>query len=326
MGRFLFTFGLILFGLSFGYVIQRMAARQLIRLPLPIDQLRKTLLKSALLFLNPITVIGAIWVIEFNDPRLITLPFVGTSALLTGGLLALGFSKMLRLEKKQTGSLFACGAFTNLGTMGGLVCYILLGEIGFGLVHIYKLFEEFIYYAIGFPVAKWYGSSSEKAEDLLNRLKNLASDRFILVSLGSLLLGGLLNQSGWKRPELYQTVNSILIPLSALLLIIAIGLVMKVSKVKEYLGECLAVSAIKFLMVPVATTSLAMGLGYRGMVGGYLMKVVILLSSMPVAFNALIPPSLYDLDIDLANSCWLFSTSFFLMIMLPFLYFLMALF
>ncbi len=326
MGRFLFAFGLILFGLSVGYLIRLMATRQVIRLPLPIDQLRKILLKSALLFINPITVIGAIWVIEFKDPRLITLPFVGISALLAGGLLALGFSKLLGLKKKQTGSLFACGAFTNLGTLGGLVCYILLGEIGFGLVHLYKLFEEFIYYAVGFPVAKWYGSSAEKAENPWNNLKNLASDKFILVSLGSLLLGGLLNQSGWKRPALYQTINSFLIPLSALLLIIAIGLAMKISKVKQYLRECLAISAIKFLMVPVAITSLAMGLGYRGMVGGHLIKVVILLSSMPVAFNALIPPSLYDLDIDLANSCWLFSTSFFLMIMLPTLYGLMALF
>ncbi len=325
MGRFLFTFGLILFGLSLGYIIQRMAVRQLMRLPLSIEQFRNILLNSALLFLNPITVVGAIWVIEFNDPKLITLPFVGTSALLTGGLLALGFSKLLRLEKKQTGSLFTCGAFTNLGTMGGLVCYLFLGEIGFGLVHIYKLFEEFIYYAIGFPVAKWYGSPSEKGEGPWVRLKTLASDRFILVSLGSLLLGGLLNRSGWKRPEFYQTVNTILIPLCALLLIIAIGLVMRVSKVKEYLRECLAVSAIKFLMVPIAVTSLAIGLGYREMVGGYLIKVVILLSSMPVAFNALIPPSLYDLDRDLANSCWLFSTSFFLTIMLPFLYFLMTL-
>ena len=28
---------------------------------------------------------------------------------------------------------------------------------------------------------------------------------------------------------------------------------------------------------------------------------------MPVAFNALIPPSLYGLDLDMANSCWLIS-------------------
>jgi len=35
------------------------------------------------------------------------------------------------------------------------------------------------------------------------------------------------------------------------------------------------------------------------------LKVVIILSSMPVAFSALIPVSIYDLNLDLANSCWL---------------------
>ena len=34
----------------------------------------------------------------------------------------------------------------------------------------------------------------------------------------------------------------------------------------------------------------------------------IFLSSMPDAFTALIPLSIYDLDLDLANSCWLVTT------------------
>jgi hypothetical protein len=40
---------------------------------------------------------------------------------------------------------------------------------------------------------------------------------------------------------------------------------------------------------------------------------------MPVAFNALIPPSIYDLDLDLANSCWFFTTSL-LVVVLPLLF------
>ena len=320
MFKFLFTFGLIIFGLSLGYLIQRMVGEQIIRLPISLDHLRKSLLKSALLFLNPITVVGAIWVMELKDPRIATLPFLGMGQIFLGGLLALLFSKLLQLERKQAGSLFTCGSFTNLGTMGGLVCYVFLGEIGFGLVYIYRLFEEFIYYTVGFPIAKLFGSAPGEREGLLNRLKTLATDPFILVSLCSLVLGSLLNLSGTKRPELYQAVNSILIPLAALLLIISIGLAMKISKVRDYLKECIAVSAIKFLIVPAVMTSLALLLGYREMAGGQLIKVVILLSSMPVAFNALIPPSLYDLDVDLANSCWLFTTSLFIII-LPVLYF-----
>ena len=46
---------------------------------------------------------------------------------------------------------------------------------------------------------------------------------------------------------------------------------------------------------------------------------------MPVAFNALIPPSIYELDLDLANSCW-FVTTVLLVIVMPALLFLSQLF
>jgi len=46
-------------------------------------------------------------------------------------------------------------------------------------------------------------------------------------------------------------------------------------------------------------------LGLGQMENGLPLKVVLILSSMPVGFIAMVPPTLYDLDIDLANSCWL---------------------
>ena len=191
--------------------------------------------------------------------------------------------------------------------------------MAFGLVSIYKLFEEFTYYTIGFPIAKIYSADSKEKEGLFSRLKRLITDVFILVSLSSLMLGLLFNLMDVQRPEFYQTVNSIFIPLGALLLITSIGLVMRISKIREYIKECIFVSFIKFLFVPVIVTSAALFLGYQGIEGGFLLKVVIILSSMPVAFNALIPPSLYNLDVDLANSCWLVSTSL-LIFVLPALY------
>ena len=84
---------------------------------------------------------------------------------------------------------------------------------------------------------------------------------------------------------------------------------MKFSKIKAYLRPCLAVGTIKFFLVPLFITALALWLGYGDIDGGLPLKVVVILSSMPVAFNALIPPSLYDLDLDLANACWFFTTA-----------------
>jgi predicted permease len=321
MAKFAYSFGIIIFGLALGYGLQILVNRKLITLPIPIDGLRKRLQKVALLVLNPVAIVGAIWIVSIKHVGLIALPFVGLFALLTGGALALGVARMLNLAPHKTGAMFGCGSFTNIGAIGALVCFVFLGEAGFALVAIYKLFEELFYYSIGFPIAKYYSRSIQE-EKILDRIKSLTRDPFIIVALSSIILGGILNISGVPRPGFFKTVISIFVPLTTIMLLSSIGLAMKFRRVRDYFKECLSVALIKFVMVPVMTTSLAYLLGFGNIDGGLPLKVVIILSSMPVAFNALIPPSIYDLDLDLANSCWFFTTAL-LVVVLPALLFIM---
>jgi hypothetical protein len=281
------------------------------------DQLRKLLQKIALLLLNPVAIVGALWVVDIKSVRLAALPFTGLFAILAGGALALGAAKLLQLEPRKTGAIYGCGSFTNIGSIGALICFIFLGEQGFALVPIYKIFEELSYYSIGFPIAKYY-SGNEKTERSTERIKSLAKDPFVLTALSSILLGGLLNRAGLHRPEFLGIVISVFVPLGTVLLLTSIGLALQFRRVRSYLRECISVSIIKFLLVPVLASSVAYLLGFGNIDHGLPLKVVIILSSMPVAFNALIPPSIYDLDLDLANSCWFFTTAL-LIIVLPLL-------
>jgi predicted permease len=315
MSKLVFSFTIILVGLVLGYGIQVLVNRNAIVLPIPIDRLRKLLQKIALLLLNPIAIVGALWVVNIESIRLAALPFNGLFAILAGGALALGAAKLLQLEPRKTGAMYGCGSFTNVGSIGALVCFIFLGEQGFALVPIYKIFEELSYYSIGFPIAKYYSRSRER-ERVLDRIKSLGKDPFLLTALSSIILGGVLNWSGVQRPEFVRTLVSVFVPLGTILLLTSIGLALKFRRVRDYQKECISVSLIKFLFVPVMASSLAYLLGFGNIEGGLPLKVVIILSSMPVAFNALIPPSIYDLDIDLANSCWLFTTAL-LIIILP---------
>ncbi len=52
-------------------------------------------------------------------------------------------------------------------------------------------------------------------------------------------------------------------------------------------------------------------------------RVALVLTSMPMAFNALAAASIFDLDLDMANSCWLVTTLG-LIVILPWLYFLLS--
>jgi len=82
---------------------------------------------------------------------------------------------------------------------------------------------------------------------------------------------------------------------------------------------------IKFIILPIAAGSASYMLGFHEIQDGLPMKIVLIGASMPVAFNALVAASIYDLDLELANSCWLITTGSMLLV-LPWLYFLFSLF
>jgi len=315
MIKFVYSLGVISTGLLLGYAAQLITRHTHISLGLPIEDLRKLLQKAALLFINPIAILGAVWVVNLKNASLAALPFIGLFTYLIGGALAVGASRLLNLEDKKAGAMFGCGFFINIAAIGTLVCYIFLGEAGFALVAIFKLFQEVAYYGIGFPAAKYFGSSRHDVP-ARGLLRHLVRDPYLLVAVSALTLGGLLNISGVQRPEFYRTIISVFVPLLTILLLISIGMAMKFRKVGVYLRECMSISIIKFILVPVLASLPAYFLGYGHIQNGLPLKVVIILSSMPVAFNALIPPSIYNLDLDLANSCWFFTTAL-LVVVLP---------
>ncbi|MGD8562071.1 MAG: hypothetical protein PVG03_06035 [Desulfarculaceae bacterium] len=323
MHKIIFSLGVILLGLAVGYGLQVLCLRRVITLPWDIVSLRKALQKIALWFFSSIAFMSAVWVIRIDNLRLAALPLLCVLALVLGGGFAILWSHILDLPRRQTGALFSCGSFTNLGAVGSLVCYTFFGEPGLALAAIYKMFEHMTYYGVGFPIAKYYADSGPEKESLGQRLKNVFSDAFVLVALGSLFTGLILNISGVPRPAFFGTVIAVFVPLGTFLLLISIGLAMKFGRIRQYVKVCLGVAAIKFLVIPGVLFSLGIWLGYGEINDGLPLKVLLVLSAMPVAFNALIPPSIYDLDLDLANSCWLFTTLF-LVVVLPVLFFLTA--
>lgn len=324
MERLVFSFSVIFAGLGLGYGMQALARREVLRLPLPLDALRVWLQKISLLFFMPVAFLGAIWVVRLESARLAAMPFVGMFALLSGGALGLWAAHLLKVPRRQTGVLYGCGSFTNLGAIGGLVCFVFLGEKAFALVTVYKLLEEFTYFGVGFPIIKHFSRMESGGADVWGRIRGVLTDRFFMVAMAAIGGGALLNVAGVPRPAFYEHIIAVFIPVGTILLLCSIGLALRFGRLRTYLPESLAVAAIKFLIIPILVVGIGGLLGYGRIDEGLPLKVLLILSSMPVAFVALIPPSIYDLDLDLANSCWLLTTLG-LVVVLPLLYLLVGL-
>ena len=323
MQKLLFSLLLIITGLVAGYLWQRLIVRKSEDHGTKIPALRKMLQKIGLLFFMPVSFVAAVWVVSFANARVIFLPLVGLTALLLGGILALGVATFLHKDNRTKGTLYCCGAFTNIGSIGALIAFIFLGETGFGLVALYKMLEEISYYTIGFPVARYYSGESAH-ETILQRFSTISRDPFVRAAIAAFVTGLALNLSGVPRPHIFEAINSFLVPAGTFILLLSIGLGMRFSSVTKYTQEGLIVATIKFIAVPFIAVSFAYALGFNEIDRGLPLKVVLIASSMPVAFTALVAASIYDLDLDLANACWLMTTGA-LVVLLPVLYLLLGL-
>ena len=276
--KMLLSLGLIVLGLVMGQSIRHLLNNGTIGPDTLVEKYIKTAQNLVLLVLAPIINVGTFWIVRITDMRFVALPLLGVAALTLGGLLALGFSRVFRHTRRQTGAMFTSGSFTNVGTIGGLVSYAFLGEAGYAFTSMYRLLEDFVYFGVGYPIAKMYSESARTGDGQPSFITRVLFDPFIRVYTLSMIAGTALNVSGYSRPHLFGTVNELLIPVTSVILVTTVGFRMRFGAVKGYLRESAAVGLIKFIAVPATIVPIAYLLGLGRLSDGTALKVVLILS------------------------------------------------
>ena len=314
IGDILYSLGLIATGLAAGYIYRNKVPQGVNQSDEEIRSIRRRLQVIAIFYLNPFVFGGAIWALDMSDIRIFALPFLGAFAVTFGGVLGYVAASVFNMPRKQRGVMVTCGSFTNIGSIGALITFIILGETAVAIIPFYKFFETFLYYGVGFPYAKSMSETITETETAFDRLKNILSDRVLQVTLTSWVVGLSLNVLGVPRPAFYSNLIGVLIPLVSLSMLSSIGMALRFGKMREYMREASAIALIKFVAIPTSVYLLASWVGLGSVNGGLPLKVVTILASMPVAFTAMVPPTLYDLDVDLANTAWMLTTSLLLVV------------
>ncbi len=324
MNRFLPSLLTIFLGLGLGFLLStlfRRYAKNQDTLP----SLRIQLQKLCLLVLNPIAFIGAVWILPIERGPLILLPLVCIFGQASGFFIGYLSMRIKPLPPAQAIGFRTSCSFTNTGNMGGLIVYLLLGEVAFALVPLYKLFEEFWCYGVLFPYARQQaikaGLIQERGKQR-HPLLRIASDPFFLIVVCSIMLGLTFNLLDFERPEVYAEINSWLIPTSSFLLLAAIGTQIRIGRIPLYWKPALAISLLRMCLIPFCVLGFALLLGFGS--GDVLtLKTIAIMGIIPMAFISLVPASLYNLDSDLISTAWLFTTGS-LIVSVPLLSFLLA--
>jgi predicted permease len=263
--------------------------------------------------LNPIAMLSAFWVIRPPAPNVLALPFFGLLSVITGAFLSLGVIRLLKIPPFRAGSVFACGVFSNTVTFGGLIAFTFFREEGYGMMQLFTMLTSPAYYLIGYAVSSNIARGEKKVWRLST--KNLKENPFLMIPLTAITLGIVLNLLGLPRPAFLARVIATIVPVVTVALGIAIGLTLTFSRIRDYTREISLVLLIRHVAIPLILIPLAYLIGLHRVADGVPLKAVIILSSMPVAFNALVPAAIYGFDLDMANSAWIVSTASLLIIM-----------
>ena len=126
-----------------------------------------------------------------------------------------------------------------------------------------------------------------------------------LVPVAGIFVGVGLNLLGPDRPPVLDGLATVFVKINVVLLGVMVGLTLRSAKPIKNLRPCLMISGIKFLLVPGATVGAAWFLGFEVLT----LQVVLISTSMPVAYMALVGANLFGLEEELISSLWFFTTA-----------------
>ncbi len=270
----------------------------------------KRLIRFNLISIEPLIVLWSIWGLDLS-PELILLPFSGLGLVLSGGLLGLLLARFMTLEQRSRATFLISSSLANHGfTMGGFICYILMGEEGLGLSFIFISYFMLYLFGVIFPYAAFVSGGRKPVRVfLLEFIKNPQNmPLYAVVAAVALQLGGI------ARPDIFFPIDLLLV-ISIAIYYLTVGFNFRLSGGLAFMRENLAMVMIKFVCLPLMAWLLLVLAGFTGNPG----RVILIQSMMPAATYSVVTSVLFDLDADLASNMFVINTLIFLVVVLPML-------
>jgi predicted permease len=268
----------------------------------------KRIIGVNLVIFEPIIAFWSLWGLTLDRTQMV-LPLSGLIISLCGLAIGTVTAHMLKLESKRRATYLISASLANHGaTMGGFVCYLLMGEQGLALSFLFVLyFMPYVLLAM-FPYAKRAGASG--AGSIIRY-----SDYFLNTRNAPFLgiaLAMACKVAGFPRPSLPVPID-LLIVISVSLYYMTLGLTVGVSNLRREVPSLVSLSLIKFMMIPLITMS---ALSFFDL-DPAVKAVITIQSFMPAAVYSVITAVLFDLDTEMASRLFILNTALFMVCVIP---------
>jgi len=162
----------------------------------------RRIVRTNLIFIEPLIALWSIWGLRVSAD-LLALPLGGLALVLMGLGFGIVIARAMRLEGKTGATFIVSASLANHGfTMGGFICYLLLGERGLGYSFIFISYFMLYIYLVIFPYAR---RASRKEGDTVSPLTYFLDlqNMPLFAVIAALILGA----TGISRPDAAFPVN-----------------------------------------------------------------------------------------------------------------------
>ena len=262
--------------------------------------------RAVLVVLTPLLMVVLFWPARIP----LSLPLIGLFAHLFGGAVGYGLGRFGRLDRGGRGAFFLCGACSNILSFGGITTLFLVGphhpggpDGALSDLALYRVFETPLYFLFAWPVFALFAPRDDNVPRRRGAAFRQAVRPAAMMPVAGIVVGCLLNVSGAPMPAWLAGAAAPLVKLTTLTIGATVGLTLRAASPRRYLGTCLTLAAVKFIIVPAATVSLAWALGIRGPT----LAVVMVCAAMPLANFAVVGAAYYRLEEDRVAAVWIFT-------------------
>lgn len=213
----------------------------------------------------------------------------------------------------------ACALSNNGYTVGGLICYLLLGSEGLALAQIYIVLWNPLIVLVVFPLASHFGTGSHGqtlGRIIFNGLWNVRSICAIGVVAGIVFSLQKIPYPGWIKT--YHLLR-ILVIAGTFTSFCVVGLTLHFGQIRRYTRMYLSHAAVRFMVAPSLSLLAVILFGLK--FNEVPTLVVLIQGFMPTAVNTVLISNLFHLNARLASALLVVNTGIFLVVILPLLVF-----
>lgn len=260
--------------------------------------------RLALVWVQPLVIAVALWAMKRPDWQTLALPLFAFAHMVVMWPLGALAARLLPMSRPDRGAFVGSAIFNNQGfTYGTFLAFVALGSQGAALGSVYCIAFMPAFFTFGFYVGRRY--SSQGNQGLWEAVRGMFSDAETRNPTLGILAGLALSALQAPIPPAAPLFIDVAIPATTAAFLLAIGLGLRLSAIRDYWRECLLMHAVKLILSPVAGLLLAVPFGYWALADHSLLKVCFIMCASPVAIMSVMLAQVFELNERLAGALWL---------------------